>query len=121
MKRIKRSGFTLIEVIAVIAILGILTMMAVPNIMGVFSEKKETLYNATVSELERLAGVYLTENSNLYVTIDNAGYVDITTETLCTGKYISCPISDPRDSSEITGYIRVTEENGDYIYKFVRS
>lgn len=119
--RIKRNGFTLVELIAVIAILGILVSMAVPNIMGVFSEKKDTLYDTTISELERIAGIYMTENPDMYTTIENNGYVNITTEMLCDEKLIDCPITDPRDSSEITGYVRVTEENEDYIYKFVRS
>lgn len=121
MKKIKKNGFTLVEVIAVVAIIGILTMMAVPNVMKVLSEKKEKLYVTTISEIERIAGVYVTENSSIYSTIENNGYADINIEILCSEKYISCPINDPRDSSEIKGYVRVTKENEDYIYKFTRN
>jgi len=116
-----KRGFTLIELIAVLAVLGILLMMAVPNINGIFEDKKEELYNSTVSELERITGQYLVANPSLYGTIDENGYVDIEVSTLCTAKYISCPITDPRDNSEITGYVRITYVDNDYTYEFVRN
>lgn len=119
--RIKRNGFTLIELLAVIVILGILIMMAIPNVMSVFSDKKEILYNTTISEIERFAGVYMTENPDLYNTIANNGYVDITTDVLCSEKFLSCPINDPRDSSVITGYVRVLIIDNDYVYNFTRN
>lgn len=117
----KKNGFTLVELIAVVAIIGILTMMAVPNVMKVLSTKRETLYETTISEIERIAGIYLTENPTLYTTINNDGYVDITIDNLCSSKYMSCPINDPRDNSEIDGYVRITENNGEYVYEFTRN
>lgn len=119
--RIKKNGFTLIELLATIVILGILIMMAIPNIMSVFSEKKQTLYDTTISEIERFAGVYMTENPDLYNTIATSGYVDITTDVLCSEKFLSCPINDPRDSSVITGYVRVSFIDDDYVYEFTRN
>ena len=121
MKKGKKNGFTLVELLATIVIIGMITMMAVPNVMKVISEKREKLYITTVSEIERIAGIYLTENPALYTTINNNGYVDITIDNLCNGKYTTCPINDPRDNSEITGYVRVTNEDGNYIYNFVRN
>ena len=117
----KKNGFTLTELIAVVAIITMLAMMAVPNVMKILSEKKETLYVTTISEIERIAGIYLTENPTLYTTINNDGYVDITIDSLCSSKYTTCPINDPRDNSEINGYVRITENNGKYVYVFTRN
>lgn len=117
----KKNGFTLTELIAVVAIITMLAMMAVPNVMKILSEKKETLYVTTINEIERIAGVYVTENSSIYSTIENNGYADINIEILCSEKYISCPINDPRDNSEINGYVRITENNGKYVYVFTRN
>ena len=116
-----KKGYTLIELIAVLAILGILLMMAVPNIMNIFKDKKQKLYDNTINEIERITGQYLAENPDLYTTIDKVGYVDVMVSNLCTAKYISCPINDPRDNSEITGYVRITGVDDEYIYEFVRN
>ena len=40
---------------------------------------------------------------------------------LCSSKYTTCPINDPRDNSEINGYVRITENNGEYVYEFTRN
>lgn len=116
-----KKGFTLIELIAVLAVLGILLMMTVPNIINLFDNKKEDLYNKTILELERISRQYLLDNPNLYSTIEKDGYVDVNIDDLCTADIIECPISDPRDNSEIKGYIRVIYSDNDYDYEFVRS
>ncbi len=116
-----KKGFTLIELLAVITIIGIIAVIAVPNVMNVFTDKKGELYNSTVDELKRVTSIYLVNNPTLYETISNAGYIDVNITTLCTNKYITCPILDPRDSSEITGYVRITSSGDDYTYSFTRS
>ena len=116
-----KKGFTLIELLAVLVILGMLIVIAVPNLTDIFNEKKDEIYEKTVVEIERITGQYLVQNPHLYAVIDNAGYADITIETLCNAKIMSCPIRDPRDKSEIKGYVRITYTNDDYVYEFVRN
>ena len=116
-----KKGFTLIELLAVITILGILTMIAVPNIMGVFNEKKEVLYNTTIEEIERISKNYLVDNAELYTLIETNGSINIPMDTLCEEEYIACPMLDPRDSSQIYGYVKVSYINDDYKYEFIRN
>lgn len=114
-----KNGFTLIEIIAVIAIIGLLLTMVTPKLMENYNDKKNKLYDATIKEIERLSKLYLTDNPNLYSIISEDGYTNITIEMLCNGKYISCPINNPKDNSNITGYVKVTYESDNYVYEFI--
>ena len=48
-----KKGFTLVELLAVVAILSILVIIALPNIMGMFSNAKERLFLTEVKRIYR--------------------------------------------------------------------
>ena len=135
-------GFTLVEVIAVIAIIGIISMLAIPNIINIFNSKKQALYDTTIIEIKSITKSYLIDNPNVFdyvadhpnnfksaagkvycvsiATLYNNGYINISISTLCTAKYIDCPILDPRDGSNIDGYIHIyKDEKGMYEYDYI--
>lgn len=116
-----KKGFTLVELLAVIAILGMLIAMVTPNLMDMFEEKKDTLYENTISEIERVASIYLTDNPDIYSDISKNGYVNISIDTLCNEKYLTCPVKNQKDNSDIDGYVKVTYENNNYVYRFVNN
>ena len=116
-----KKGFTIVELLAVIVVLGLLITMVMPNIMDLFDEKKQVLYENTIEEIERITGMYLTENPDLYLEIESNGYTNVQLQTLCSAKLINCPLNDPRDNTEIKGYVKVSYENNKYIYLFVRT
>ena len=84
-----KKGFSLVELIAVITILGLLITLVTPKLMGNYNDKRNKLYNATIEEIERVAGLYLTDNPELYSDISDNGYIDIAIDTLCDKKYIT--------------------------------
>jgi prepilin-type N-terminal cleavage/methylation domain-containing protein len=112
-----RKGFTLIELIAVIVVISILLLIVVPNVTNILQDKKQTMYDNSVNEIEKVAAQYVSFNPNLIT--DNTPY-NIQLTTLCTEKFISCPIRNPLTEGNFSGYITVDEdENGRYTYNFV--
>ncbi len=118
-----KKGFTLIELIAVIAILGMLAMIAVPNVLDIYNKKKNALYTDIVNEIERVAQNYMLDNPDLYEELNVVGdSVSIDIDDLCENKYLDCPILDPRDNSEIKGYVSYSIYNdGHYVSSFHRT
>lgn len=114
-----KRGFTLVELIAVITVITLLFMIATPKLMENYKDKKNKLYEGTIKELERLASLYLTDNPDIYSDISENGYVNISISTLCDEEYLTCPVKNPKDNSNIDGYINVIYENDEYVYRFV--
>ena len=50
-----RNGFTLIELLAVVAILAILVIVALPNVMGMFNEAKESAFTTELKQVYKVA------------------------------------------------------------------
>ena len=112
-----KKGFTLIELIAVIVVISIILLIVVPNVTKLLQDKKQTMYDNSVAEIEKIAAQYVSFNPNLIT--DNVPY-NIQLSTLCTEKYISCPILNPLNNTNFSGYITVDEDvNGRDTYNFV--
>lgn len=118
-----KKGFTLIELIAVIAILGMIAMIAIPNVLDIYNRKKYELYGRTVVEIERVCQIYLIDHPDLYDELNVDGdhvYVDL--DVFCENKYLDCPLRDPRDNSEMKGYISYRKDDGEkYHCSFART
>jgi len=50
-----KKGFTLVELLAVIAILAILVIIALPNVMGMFNEAKESSFKTELKNIYKVA------------------------------------------------------------------
>ena len=80
-----KSGFTLIEILAVIAILCILVTIATFSVMKTKENSMKKLLNIKIGELEASGILYGQENQeelNLKCTIDNEKYEFCTKKTV---------------------------------------
>ena len=63
MRRARRAGFTLLEVIIAVTIVALLATILVPNLMGRLSVAKSKKAQVEVNSLAQQVRLYMTENS----------------------------------------------------------
>lgn len=109
----KKKGFTLVELLAVIAILSILVIIALPNIVGMFTKAKKDLFLTEVKTLYKESANKFISNSmsgsnsqNIYCksASDDISPIDVTTSDVYY--YIE------KDSSGVTKKIVVWNGQG---------
>ncbi len=111
-----KKGFTLIELLAVIIIIAVLAAIGTPKLIGLLDNSKQNAYNTTVIRIVDAAKLYVTANTLDYLDDDA---FDLTTAFLCTEKYLSCPIYNPKDKNvELTGTVSVLRVDGIFTYTF---
>ena len=108
-----RKGFTLIELVVTIALLAIIAVISFVSISGVIKQSKVSNCNDLVNNIKSATKDYVSDNR--YGVINT----NITAETLISGKYLSGPIVNPFDNTDISpGSVRIKIElNTDYTTK----
>lgn len=115
MKKRKKEGFTLVELLATIAILAIVASFTIYVAVNLINNSKEKGYTVTINEIENTASNYLMENADrlFYISdIDNNNveYQCITVENLIDYGYFKNDVIN----SEIKKNQTVSKD--DYIY-----
>lgn len=110
-----KRGFTLIELLAVILILAIILVIAVPKVLDIIDTNKEKVYENSIKSIEEAAIQYITAHPELLVDDD----FTIELSTLCTNKYLDCPLVDARTNENITGSILATFNSNTNLYSYL--
>ena len=113
----KKSGFTLVELVGVIIILALVTLLAIPSILQAVRGTKEELSDATKSIIYEATQLYVSENPNNFAKKSGNIYC-VTLETLTDKEYLPNKVYDSVTGEEIPldSKIEVRYEAGNFSY-----
>ena len=108
-----KRGFTLIELLAVIIILSIIALITVFSVNSIISNSKDSLSSTQKTKIEEAAEVYYLEegmsNNKMCVSVK---------ELISKGYIESKAVFDPKDNKEMTGYIKISYKDNQYLYEY---
>lgn len=107
-----KSGFTLVELLVTITILGIISMVAIPNIVGVVKRNKDKTYVEDAKKLVSLAEYKF--RSDTSITIPSSGCVKMTMGYLGDDEFSNAPNGGTYDT--VNSYVVIKYESNTYKY-----
>lgn len=124
----KKSGFTLVEMLAVVVILGVILIVAIPQIQNQLSGKKDAVHEATLQIIYDAAEDFTSADPSTFQKMyndeaDRSSYCITLQELVDAGK-LEAPIKNYSNGKEIDlSYIvrAVTNQYNEFEYTFVES
>ena len=104
----KKNAFTLVELLAVIAILSIIMLISIPSLINQLNTSKE-------DALEKSKEIIIGAAKNYVIDNDFILPKHISITELCNSDYLTCPIENPLDNTNLDGYVYV-DSNKNYSY-----
>ena len=94
MKKDKRSGFTLIELVMIIVILGILAAVAIPKYVDMQSDAQTAAEKGVIGGIRSGIMTYYADNKSWPSALDSASTAVCDSSNACFGNVLSQPIDD---------------------------
>lgn len=107
-----KKGFTLVELLVTITILGIISMVAIPNIVGVVRRNKNKTYVEDAKKLVSLAEYKF--RSDTSISISSGGCVMMTMRYLGDEEFENAPNGGEYDVDN--SYVKIKVVNNTYTY-----
>ncbi len=114
----KKSGFTLVELLGIIIILGLILAISVPAINSYIDKTEDNSLALLTENLKGAAQNYLADNMDQIPEVEGEETV-ITLEMLVQGNYIDANIENPKTHKKMSytnTTITVSYEAGSYRY-----
>ena len=98
----KRTGFTLVELLAVIVILAIVLIIAVPGVLSIINKTKEDAFASQKKILAESARLYVSTETDIKWTGKDTKVAVVTLEQMKQSGHLDQKIINPRNKKEIT-------------------
>jgi len=116
-----KKGFTLIELLATIVVLGIIMIVAIPNIVGILSNNRNSVYIEDAKKLVSTAEYRFRANTGDIVKPDDGECIIISLEYLDNSEFENAPNNGQylkdnsgvvifRDGNQYRYYVRLVEQ-----------
>lgn len=107
-----KKGFTLVELLVTITLLGIISMVAIPNIVGVVKRNKDKTYIEDAKKLVSLAEYKF--RSDTSISVPSGGCVKMTMSYLGDNEFENAPNGGVYDVNN--SYVKIKVINNTYKY-----
>ena len=117
--KMKKSGFTLVELLGVIVIVAALSLIVFPIVMGQFRKNKSQISAVTERLIEEAASLYVDANPNQYELMNGNVYC-VTLNQLVNSGNLSEPLIDSStgDKIPLTYTVKISVINNQFYYSF---
>lgn len=114
----KKSGFTLVELMAVIILLGILGLIAVPVVTNIINDNKESLYKSQLVLIQEQAEKWAYENLDMLPSRENEQITLTILELKKNGK-LPLDLRNPKTNELFPNdmQVAITIRNNQYIFE----
>ena len=101
--RIKKEGFTLIEILAIIIVLTVISSIVIPNVFGMIRNARQKSYETLINDIEGSGRVYTSQYRNdVENSLLSLNYYTITLSDLKREGLLKTPVIDPRTDEVIS-------------------
>lgn len=117
----KKSGFTLVELLAVIVILGLLSAMVVTSVITILNNSKKDAYELLILEIRNAAKDYTDEHREILagITFSHPKYT-IYLLKLIQDQLIKSPVKNPKSNKmlneDVTTIVIEMQNDGSLTY-----
>jgi type II secretory pathway pseudopilin PulG len=119
-ERMKKNGFTLVELLGVVIVIVGLSLIVFPLIINGFKKNKKEISSVTKTLIEDATIIYMDENPNMYEKVEGNVYCVSLSQVVNSGNLAS-PLEDPSTGNEIpiSHKVKVTIENRQYVPTYI--
>ena len=113
----KNKGFTLVELLAIIVILMLLITVITPKVIKQLNTSEDVTQKEQINTLINIAKIYTEEKTEKLPEKNSVSVVTIQ-ELKESGLINKKQVLDPKTNEELTGCIKIKDENNKYKYEY---